>query len=62
MGEAAIRLIITEGILFAVLMLALYGCRTLIKDAEVAKWVTLIVILAIGGYMLIVLLRFANVV
>lgn len=60
-AEGVIRFLVTEGVLLALLMLALYGIRKFVSDGEVAKWVSLIVILLIGGAMLVFLLRFAGV-
>ena len=61
-AESVIRFLVTEGVLLALLMLGLYGVREFVSDGEVAKWVSLILILLIGGAMLIFLLRFAGVV
>lgn len=61
-AESVIRFLVTEGVLLALLMLGLYGVRKFVSDGEVAKWVSLILILLIGGAMLIFLLRFAGVV
>ena len=61
-AEGVIRFLVTEGVLLALLMLGLYGIRKFVSDGEVAKWVSLILILLIGGAMLVFLLRFAGVV
>jgi hypothetical protein len=58
---SVIQFLIVEGVLFAVLMLALWGVRKLVTDAEVAKWVSIILILIIGGAMLLKLLFFAGI-
>jgi hypothetical protein len=56
-----IQFLIIEGVLFCVLMLALWGVKKLITDGEVAKWVSIILILIIGGAMLLKLLGFAGI-
>lgn len=61
-AEGVIRFLVTEGVLLALLMLALYGVRKYVEDGEAAKWISLIIILLLGGAMLIFLLRFAGVV
>jgi hypothetical protein len=58
---SVIQFLIIEGVLFAVLMLALWGVRKLVTDGEVAKWVSIILILIIGGAMLLKLLAFAGI-
>jgi len=58
---AVVQFLIIEGVLFCVLMLALWGVRKLITDAELAKWVSIILILIIGGAMLLKLLGFAGI-
>jgi hypothetical protein len=55
-----IQFLITEGVLFCVLMLALWGVSKLVTDGELAKWVSYILILIIGGIMLLKLLGFAG--
>lgn len=60
-ASGVISFLIIEGVLFAVLMLALWAVAKLITDGEVAKWVRIILILIIGGAMLLKLLAFAGV-
>jgi hypothetical protein len=59
--QGVIRFLVIEGILLAVLMLGLLGVKKYVEDAEAKKWVGLIIILAIGGLMLFILLRFAGI-
>lgn len=60
-GEAIVRFLVVEAVLFIVLMLALLGVRRFISDAEVQKWVTALVVVLFGGAMIIVLFRFLGV-
>lgn len=56
-----ISFLMIEAVLFAVLMLALWGVGKLITDGELAKWVRVILIVIIGGIMLLKLLGFAGI-
>lgn len=60
--NALVWFLVIEFVLFAVLMLALYGIKNFVSDGEVKKWGSLIVIVVIGAIMLIKLLNFVGVV
>lgn len=59
--NAIIWFLVIEFVLFAVLMLALYGIRKFVSDGEVQKWGSLILIVVIGAVMLLKLLGFVGV-
>ncbi len=61
MVGGTIQWLIVEGILACVIGLALWGIPKIVKDGEAAKWVTAIVVIAVGGLMLLLLLRYAGV-
>ena len=50
-----------EAVLFCVLMICLWGIKKVVTDAELAKWLTVIVIVIIGAAMLLKLLAFAGI-
>lgn len=56
-----ISFLMIEAVLFAVLMIALWGVGRLVTDGELAKWIRVILIVIIGGVMLLKLLGFAGV-
>lgn len=61
-AEGIVRWLITEAVLFCVLMLGLWGIARLVTDGELAKWLRILLIVIIGGAMLIMLLRFVGIV
>jgi hypothetical protein len=60
-AEGIVRFFVIEGVLFCLLMLGIWGIKKVVSDGELAKWITIIVCLVIGGTMLIYLLRFAGI-
>jgi glycerol uptake facilitator-like aquaporin len=60
-ASGVISFLAIEVVLFAVLMICIYGIKKLVKDAELAKWVTVIVVVVIGAAMLLKLLAFAGI-
>jgi hypothetical protein len=60
MGSDVVRFLITEAVLFCVLMLGLLVVKKIVTDGEAAKWISYILILIIGGIMFLKLLGFAG--
>ena len=59
-AAAVIQFLAIEAVLFAVLMICLWGISKLVTDGELAKWLRVIVIVIIGAAMLLKLLSFAG--
>ena len=57
-----VQFLIIEAVLFCLLMLALWGVKKFITDAEAAKWISYLLIAVIGGAMLLKLLGFAGII
>jgi hypothetical protein len=56
-----VQFFVIEAVLFAVLMIVLWGIKKMVTDGELAKWLSIIAIAIIGGAMLIKLLGFAGI-
>jgi len=60
-ASAVISFLAVEAVLFAVLMIALWGVAKLVSDGELAKWIRVLLIVIIGAAMLLKLLGFVGV-
>ena len=60
-AEGIVLWLIKEAVLFCVLMLGLWGLRKMVTDGELLKWLTILLIVVIGGTMFVLLLRFVGV-
>jgi type IV secretory pathway VirB2 component (pilin) len=60
-ASAVVSFFAVEAVLFAVLMIILWGISKLVTDGELAKWLRVIAIVVIGTAMLLKLLGFAGV-
>lgn len=60
-AEGLVLWLIKEAVLFCVLMLGLWGIGKMVTDAELAKWLRILLIVIIGGVMLVLLLRVVGV-
>jgi hypothetical protein len=59
--ESAIRFLMTEGVLAIVMLICIWGIGKLVTDGRLAQLLSILVYVIFGGWMLIVLLRFAGV-
>jgi len=60
-AEGAVLWLIKEAVLFCILMIGIWGLGKMVTDAELKKWLTILLVVLIGGAMLVLLLRFAGV-
>lgn len=60
-AAAVISFFAIEAVLFAVLMIVLWGIAKMVTDGELAKWLRVIAVVVIGAAMLLKLLAFAGI-
>lgn len=53
--------LIKEAVLFCILMIGLWGLRKMVTDGELLKWLSILLIIVIGGTMFVLLLRLVGV-